>query len=405
MGLSALALMMADLFLYGTLRHAPLLAVVLGRDPVTQKARLAGHQVGVVAGRTYPMLVVAAGMAEGLLLAGASASDLARLSFYEAGYRLRDQPVCVTLAGGVTRAARVFEPEPGSAAPDGVWSLGHWQRTRGEMATLAAREYMAAFGTGTAANMARRYPMMLVRAASRIRARSDPAPTALRHSQTPDDVVVDGHSQPYAHFFAVEEYDLRHRRFDGTVTRPLNRATFVSGDAAVVLPYDPVLDRVMIVEQFRPGPFARGDRQSWQLEPIAGRIDPGETPEQAARREAVEEAGIVLGELLPVGNFYPSPGAKTEYLYSYVGIADLSDSRPRLAGLAEEGEDIRAHVLSFDALLALVASGEVATAPLLMTAYWLEHRRAALRAAALRATALRTAGSVSAAALAQPPAP
>ena len=65
------------------------------------------------------------------------------------------------------------------------------------------------------------------------------------------------------------------------------------------------------------------------------------------------------------------------------GIADLSDNRPRLAGLAEEGEDIRAHVLSFDHLMALVKSGEVATAPLLMTAYWLEHRRATLRAAAL----------------------
>lgn len=373
---------MTDVFLYGTLRHGPLIDVVLGRPADVIPAQLAGYQARCVAGRTYPMLVGQEGVTDGVLLTGASESDLARLSFYEAGYRLAGQPIAVTV-GTDSFAACYFEPEPGSAEPGSAWSLGHWQTIRGDMAVLAAREYMAAFGTPTAASMAGRYPMMLVRAASHLRGQSDNASTALRHAQTPGDVVVDRLRQPYAHFFAVEEYDLRHRRFDGTMTRPLNRATFVSGDAAVVMPYDPRLDRVMVVEQFRPGPFARGDSQSWQLEPIAGRIDPGESPEQAARREAVEEAGIELGDLLPVGNFYPSPGAKTEYLYSYVGIADLSDTRPRLAGLAEEGEDIRAHVLSFDALMALVTSGEVTTGPLLMTAYWLEHRRAALRAKAL----------------------
>ena len=372
---------MTDLFLFGTLCHQPLLRVVLGRAAEPKAAQASGYQVRLVAGRTYPMLVAGDGVAQGLLLAGANDRDLARLAFYEAGYRLAEQGVAV-LVDGTLRTARYFEPEPGSADPGAAWDLGHWQSTRGDMAVLAAGEYMSAFGTATAASIAGRYPMMLVRAASRLRGQSDPAPTTLRHAQTPGDVVVDRLTQPYAHFFAVEEYDLRHRRFDGAMSGRLNRAAFVSGDAAVVMPYDPWLDRVMVVEQFRPGPFARGDRQSWQLEPIAGRIDPGETPEQAARREAVEEAGITLGDLLKVGNFYPSPGAKTEYLYSFVGIADLSDSRPRLAGLAAEGEDIRAHVLSFDALMALVASGEVATAPLLMTAYWLEHRRAALRAAA-----------------------
>ena len=63
----------------------------------------------------------------------------------------------------------------------------------------------------------------------------------------------------------------------------------VSGDAVTVLPYDPKRDLVLVVEQIRAGPFARGDRQSWQIEAIAGRVDPFETPEQAARREAVEE--------------------------------------------------------------------------------------------------------------------
>ena len=375
---------MAPVFFYGTLRHPALLNVVLGHKAAVTGAMLAGYALLCVRGKTYPMIVPRAGAGvAGLVLEQPTGCDLARLAFYEAGYHLAADPVTVTLGHGSAARqvlAQVFLPDAGSAEPAGPWHLADWQAARGEMAVLAAREYMAAFGTATAGQMAGRYPMMLVRAASHIRSRSDPAPTELRHAQGPGDVEVLALSQPYAHFFAVEEYDLRHRRFDGAMSGRLNRATFVSGDAAVVLPYDPLLDRVMIVEQFRPGPYARGDRQPWQLEPIAGRIDPGESPEQAARREAREEAGIELGALLPVGNFYPSPGAKTEYLYSFVGIADLSDDRPRLAGLAAEGEDIRAHVLPFDRLMALVHSGEVATAPLLMTAYWLEHRRAALRA-------------------------
>ena len=392
MGISALALVMAAVFLYGTLCHRDLLDVVLGHSAPLVSGTLAGHAVVAVKGKTYPMLVPQpGGSVAGLLVLDASAGDLARLTFYEAGYRLAAVPVPVRLATDAAQSvtAQVFVNDDPMAQPGGPWSLAAWQAARGAMAVLAACEYMAAFGTANAATMAGRYPMMLVRAASYLRGQSDPAPTSLRHACQPGDVVVEAHRQPYAYFFAVEEYDLRHRRFDGSLSNRLNRATFVSGDAAVVLPYDPVTDRVMIVEQFRPGPLSRGDRQPWQLEPIAGRIDPGETPEQAARREAVEEAGISLGKLLPVANFYPSPGAKTEYLYSFVGVADLSDTRPRVAGLAEEGEDIRAHVLSFDALMALVQSGEVATAPLIMTAYWLEHRRAALRADALKSVSVK----------------
>ena len=146
-----------------------------------------------------------------------------------------------------------------------------------------------------------------------------------------------------------------------------------------VLPYDPVRDRVLLVEQFRAGPYARGDANPWQLEAIAGRIDPGEGPEEAARREAVEEAGLQLGALLPVAAYYPTPGAKTEYLYSYVALCDLPDGSAGVFGVASEAEDIRGHLLAFDALMALVASGEASNAPLILTALWLQRERARLR--------------------------
>jgi len=83
-----------------------------------------------------------------------------------------------------------------------------------------------------------------------------------------------------------------------------------------------------------------------------------------------------------VGRYYVSPGAVTEYLVSYIGLADLPDSAEGVSGLAAEAEDIRAHVVSFDQLMAMVESGEVANAPLLISAQWLALHRARLRAGA-----------------------
>jgi len=160
----------------------------------------------------------------------------------------------------------------------------------------------------------------------------------------------------------------------------VSRAVFISGDAVTVLPYDPVRDRVLLIEQFRPAPMARGDAQPWLLEAIAGRIDPGESPEQAARREAFEEAGLVLGDLLPVAQYYPSPGAKSEFLYSYVALTDLPDGAAGVFGVEGETEDIRGQLVDFADLMALVASGEAANAPLILTALWLQRERARLRA-------------------------
>ncbi len=201
----------------------------------------------------------------------------------------------------------------------------------------------------------------------------------LRRATRPGDVQVAGHRAPYKGFFAVEEYDLRFRRFDGGMSDVVSRTAFVTGDAVTVLPYDAVRDRVLLIEQFRPAPFVRGDAECWSLEAIAGRVDAGETPEVAARREAVEEAGLVLGDLLFVAGYYPSPGAVAEYLYSYVALTDLPDGIAGVFGLEGEAEDIRGHLVGFDALMGVVASGEINNAPLVLTALWLARERGKLR--------------------------
>ena len=237
-----------------------------------------------------------------------------------------------------------------------------------------ARDIMTRWGRAPAAEVAHRLGPMLVRGASRVRAAVS-APTSLRHRVGPGDVSITAERQPYANFFAIEEYDVAWRKFDGRMSETVTRAAFLSGDAVTVLPYDIARDRVLVVEQFRAGPLARGDGQCWQIEAIAGRVDPGEGPEQAARREAVEEAGLDLTDLLEVARYYPSPGAVSEYLYSYVALTDLPDGCAGVFGVAGEAEDIRGHLISFDQLMALVASGEIENSPLILTALWLQRER------------------------------
>jgi len=242
-------------------------------------------------------------------------------------------------------------------------------------AEALARDIAALYGLATPAQIKPRLPMMAVRAAARVRAAA--APVSANGPDAAQNVTIHAARQPYAAFFAVEEYDLTHTRFDGTPSAHLRRAVFVSGDAVTVLPYDPVRRRVLLVQQFRSGPFARGDVHPWQYEAIAGRIDAGEAPETAARREAVEEAGLSLGDLHFVAGYYPSPGILSEYLYSYVGLCDLPDNAAGTFGLATEGEDILGHIVPLDDLIVRISGAQGGNAPLILTALWLwqnQHR-------------------------------
>ena len=368
-----------DFFFYGTLCHAPLLDVVLGRKVDLVPASLPDHAVHCAAGQDFPLITAEPGaQASGVLVRDLGPTDVARLDFYEGGFDYQTRDMAVYTAQGST-LARVYFPDPGQWQPGLPWSLSEWAARKGALIVATAGDVMALMGDRPAIEAQQRHGPMLVRGASRLRAAKS-APTALRRDAGPDDVQVARRHQPYANFFAVEEYDLRFRRFDGSLSPQINRAAFISGDAVTVLPYDPLRDRVLLVEQFRAGPFARGDAQPWQLEAIAGRIDPGEAPQDAARREAVEEAGLTLGALLPVANYYPTPGAKSEFIYSYVALCDLPDGAAGVFGVADEAEDIRGHLISFDALMDIVISGEAANAPLILTALWLQRERALLRA-------------------------
>ena len=371
---------MSDIFLYGTLRHAPLLEVVLGRKDLSlESASLLDHTAMRVSGETYPGLRASPmGTAEGVLLQESNAGDLERLDFYESDYHYALEPVTVETSNG-PRSAHAFLPTDAQPPADGPWDFEAWRDAYGAATTFAAEEYMALMGEMSAAEVREIYPTILIRAWSRLRAETEVAPADLRRSHLDSEIEVLGDSKPYTGYFGLSETRLRHPVAGGGLGPEIRRAAFLMGDAVTVLPYDPVRDAVLVIDQFRYGPFMRGDPRPWALEPIAGRVDPGEAPEATARREAMEEAGLDLGALHLVGRYYPSPAAVTEWLVSYVALADLPVGVAGQGGLESEAEDIVSHVIPFDRLMGLVASGEVATGPLLLSAYWLLAHRDRLR--------------------------
>ncbi len=194
----------------------------------------------------------------------------------------------------------------------------------------------------------------------------------------PEDVELLGAERVYAGYFAVDRYKLRHRRYEGGWTPPIQREVFVSGDAVVVLPYDPIRDRVVLIEQFRIGPYANTGgakpQAAWLIETIAGRFEPGEDPLEVARREAQEEAGCVLGSIFPMGAFYQSPGCFAEKIHYFCALTDTAGVGG-IHGSEHEDENIRVIVMPQDAALRGIAEGRISNVTLAFSLQWLELNR------------------------------
>lgn len=370
---------MANLFFFGTLRHLPLLELVLGRSGSAlnaQTAKLPGHGVYQVAGQPFPAIEERAdATADGVLVQDLSPADQDALNFYEGGFGYSLKPVSVQLEDGSTAPAEVYFPEPGLWQTAEPWDLAAWVQEWGALSLRAAEEVMAYHGRMTAEEVARCFPSVRRRAAAWLAAQARPGDPEHDLSK---DVIVHSHTRAHLNFFAMEEMELQFRRYDGSMSPVVHRCASMAGHAAVVLPYDPVRDQVLLVEQFRAPPFMMGEAHPWMWEPVAGVIDPGETPEETAVREAQEEAGVTVQRLEPVAQVYPSSGALAELIHVFIGISDLSDLNGG-GGIAGEGEDIRSKILSYDELMLGVDGQIYQDMPLVTAALWLARHRTRLR--------------------------
>jgi ADP-ribose diphosphatase len=193
-----------------------------------------------------------------------------------------------------------------------------------------------------------------------------------------DDVEILESSPAYRGYGRIDRYRLRHRLHDGGISRPIEREVYDRGHVTGVLPYDPVKDCVVLIEQFRVGAYLAGMRP-WQTEAVAGIIDSGETPEQVARREAKEEADLEILDLVPLYRYLVSPGAITETVILFAGRVDSSRAGG-VHGLPEEGEDIKVMVVPVSELAGMIDDGRIGNAQTIVAVQWLLLYRDKLRA-------------------------
>lgn len=187
-----------------------------------------------------------------------------------------------------------------------------------------------------------------------------------------NDVQVIQQESGYQGFFSLLRLTLRHKLFAGGWSKEITRELFERGDAAAVLPYDPIRDEVILIEQFRVGAYKA--EQPWLLEVVAGIVEAGESPAEVVRREAQEEAGLAIGALVEASHYYSSPGGCSERITVFIGEVDASTAAD-VAGLEEESEDIRVHRLPRVQAMQWLHEGKINNATSIIALQWLALRR------------------------------
>lgn len=183
------------------------------------------------------------------------------------------------------------------------------------------------------------------------------------------DVKIENKETVFHGFFKMVKYTFSHRLFAGGWSKPVEREMFERGHASALLPYDPVTDEVIIIEQIRVG--ALEHTSPWQFEIIAGMNGDGEEPIEVVRREAKEEAGIDVTNIESICHYYPSSGGCSEILDVFIGQVD-STTASGIHGLVDENEDILVHVMSRKKAYQMMSNGSIENGASIIALLWLE---------------------------------
>ncbi len=181
----------------------------------------------------------------------------------------------------------------------------------------------------------------------------------------------------YSGFLKLNRYRLKHDLYLGGESDELVRERLEGLRAASVLLYDPRLDQVVLVEQFRIGAFGQ-EARPWVLETVGGFVPDDESDESVARREAQEEANCAIGRIERICEFMVSPGISVDRIVLFCGEVD-SAKAAGVHGLDHEGEDIRVVVMKAREAIAELYSGRANSTSILIALQWLAMNRTALR--------------------------
>ena len=139
-------------------------------------------------------------------------------------------------------------------------------------------------------------------------------------------------------FFKLHEINFNHKKHNGEWNKNVSREIFSGAHVSTLLPYDPIKKRILLLKQFRAGVISR-DHNPLVTEIVAGIIDQGESPKEAAIRECKEETGCEVNKIIDIFSYYPAPGSSESYYHLFLGEIDAFEGE-RILGQAHENEDI-----------------------------------------------------------------
>ncbi len=175
--------------------------------------------------------------------------------------------------------------------------------------------------------------------------------------------------QLYDGFLKLEETYLRHETPDGGMSPEMMRLNVERGDGAAVLVFNRDRGTVVLTRQFRYANWKRGDGGA-SLEIPAGTVAAGESPEDVARSELLQEIGYDVADLRPLFTFYASPGTSTERVFLYyaevAGDHKVSDG----GGLDTEHEYIEVVEMPVDEALDALDRGLMGDAKTIIALQW-----------------------------------
>jgi ADP-ribose pyrophosphatase len=188
------------------------------------------------------------------------------------------------------------------------------------------------------------------------------------------DVKILNKDTVYNGFFRMEKQRLQHTLFSGGWSEEMTRELFVRGNCVAVVLYDKKRDEVVLIEQFRVGAVENPINTPWLIEIVAGIMEEGETPEDVARRESLEEAGCEILDLIHINSFYLSPGGSSEKITLFCGLVN-SKNVSGIHGVKDENEDILVRAVPFTDAYQMVVRNEIDSAIPIIALQWLALNR------------------------------
>lgn len=186
-------------------------------------------------------------------------------------------------------------------------------------------------------------------------------------------VEIQSEKMIFNNFFQIKEAYLRFELFTGQMSEIIHRLNFVRGNSVAALVYDTDIQKFVFTNQFRYPTYEKGP--GWIYEIIAGSIDPQEKPDDAIRREILEEIGYDVSQspIKYISNFYVSPGGTSERIYLY--YIEVNQDNKVAVGGGVETEDIQIVEMSLIDTYNVLEKGLIVDAKTLIALLWLKDQQ------------------------------